>query len=394
MNKLIKLYKDSLRANWREQHYFNIPELDIYKEIKETDKRFCNCFHYTSMSTFWNILQSDLLYATHVRFSNDTEEYRLGKKIIKSIISSSNEDEQDIYMICFCTKRDLLSQWRDYGRGGVCLGLDLTGEDFFTIQNNELARTELKDNNKYAIPKHGAIDKKEQIYQYAKALKVCYMGKNPNKIKNKYIKIKKMLTSSEIPQDKYLRTMIPYIKHIGFKEENEARLIFQIHEEDSMYLVNYMDKGTIKTPYIKVEFGEIVEKNQEKECVIYADHIGNFDNELNECIKWIETDCNLSIKKKNVNKHSNGQVIIGCTKKQKEVFERIDCLVSEWNYKYPTKKIRIWCRGHIPIREIMVGPSQNKEDIKEAIMHFINNVYWLKYVDVRCTKIPYRDIKN
>lgn len=392
----IERLKSDLKTYWNEQHYFNIPGMQIYTGLDDIDEKFCNCFHYTSMSTFWNIVQSDLMYATHVRFSNDNEEYKLGQSIIEEVLSHKTKETQDVYMICFCTKRDLLSQWRDYGRGGVCLGMDLTGEEFYTIQNNNLARglNEKDNSNKYKIPSHGAIEEKEHVYQYAKALKVYYIGKNHSGIEKKYKKINKMLTSSEIPKDKYMRTMIPYIKHSGFKEEKEARLIFQVSPDDSIYQINYMESSSIKKPYIKVEFGEIAEKQQSVRCIIHADHIEEFIDDFNDCVEWIENDCNVIIEKNIVNKHSNGQIIIGCVDKQQEIFERLDVAVSEWNYKHPDKIIKIWCKGHIPIREIMVGPCQNREDIKEAIMHYVSNVFWLKYVNVKCTKIPYRDNKN
>ena len=390
--KSLNTYKSDLMATWNQQHYFNIPGMKIYKKIGDIDRKFCNCFHYTSMTTFWNIIQSDIMYATHVRFSNDNEEYRLGESIIEKVISYTNENIQDVYMICFCTQRDLLSQWRDYGRGGVCLGMDLSNEDFYTIQNNET--TLIKYDNKYEIPEHGAVTGKELVYKYAKALKVNYVDNDYSKISKKYKKIKKMLTSSEVPKDKYMRTMIPYIKHIGFKEEKEARLIFQISPDDSMFQVNYMQNGSFKKPYIKVEFGEIAEKKQKKKCIIYADHIQDFIDDFNECVDWIEKDCNIVIEKQIVNEHSNGQIIIGCSENQQEIFERLDFVVDEWNYKNPGKKIKIWCKGHIPIREIMVGPWQNRDDVREAIMHYTNNIFWLKYVDVRCTEIPYRENKK
>lgn len=391
-----KMEREGLKVDWETQHYMDLPEMKIYEAVEEADSRFCNCFHYTSMEKFWSMVGSDLMYARNVCFSNDSEEYKLGKRIIDKLLKFSNEENQDLYMICFCTERDLLSQWREYGKGGVCLGFDLSGEDYYTILNN--AQTEKKNTGnsafkgfeKYAIPEHAGYGESKCIYLYAKLLKVFYIGKKYKKIKKKYKMIDQRLVSSELHRDKYMRYMIPYIKHEGFREEAEARLVFNIEPENMEYQVNYLEEDGIKKPYIKVEFGEIEEK-QADDCEIIADHIEEFSAEFGREIQKINKILNINISVRTVNKHSRGQIIIGCSAKQKEIFERIDHLVQSWNFKKTDKKIKVWCKGHLPIREITIGPSLNKKEIKEGILHYIQNVYWLKYVDVRCTDIPYRD---
>lgn len=390
-----KSEKIELRKEWETYHYFNFDK-PIYEKQEETDESFCNCFHYTSLETFWNMVESDLMFARNVCFSNDSEEYKLGKKIVDSIFPSSNDEEQDLYMICFCLERDKLSQWREYARNGVCLGFDTTIEDYYTILNNK--QTELKNKNsgilngyeRYGIPEHAGCREVKGVYRYAKLLKVFYVHKSRRDIEEKFEYVKGILTSSESPKDKYSHHMIPYIKHEGFHEENEARLVFKIDSRDSEYQVNYLNEGGMKKPYIKVEFGEIEEKKG-YECEIIFDHIEEIDTKLIECIEELQKVYNIKISTKSVVKHINRQIIIGCCEKQKEIFEKLDKIVSNWNRKHGDSKIIIWCKGHLPIREITVGPSHNKEEIKESIQHFINNVYWLKYVDVQCTDIPYRE---
>ena len=391
--------KNNLRKDWEAQHYMDLPEMKIYEAVGEADKNFCNCFHYTSMETFWNMINSDLMYARNVRFSNDSEEYKLGKKVIDKLLKFPNEEEQDLYMICFCTQRDLLSQWREYGKNGVCLGFDLSGEDYYTIMNNKQTEEQNSINmtyvgyEKYAIPEHAGFGLSKCVYLYAKPLKVFYIGKKHKIMKEKYKIINERLVDSELPKDKYMHYMIPYIKHEGFREEAEARLVFKIEPENMEYQTNYLIEGGIKKPYIKVEFGEIEEKRKEN-CEIIADHIEDIGNQFGKSIKKIEKRLNISISVTSVNKHSQGQIIIGCSKNQKEIFEIIDDLVRPWNYVNPDKRIKVWCKGHLPIREITIGPNPNKKEVKEGILHYIKNIYWLKYVDVKCTNIPYREKRN
>lgn len=320
----------------------------------------------------------------------------LGKKIIDKILGFPNEEDRDLYMVCFCTEKDLLSQWREYAKGGVCLGFDLSEEDYYTILNNtktekgNIESHEFVEFEKYAVPSHGGISASKWVYAYTRLLKVFYIGKKYKGIQKKYKVIDKRLVGSEIPRDKYMHYMIPYIKHKGFSEENEARLVFEINPDNMEYQINYLEEAGIKKPYIKVEFGEIEAKKKDS-CKIIVDHIEDFDGEFRNALKLIQEDAGVEISTEVVNKHSRGQIIIGCCNKQKEIFERIDAIVQPWNFTNPEKKIKVWCKGHLPIREIIVGPNLNKEEIREGILHYIQNIYWLKYADVKCTEIPYRE---
>lgn len=392
-----RVENSSIKENWEMQHYINFPEKKIYEIVEKNGTSFCDCYHYTTMDTFWNMIKSDLMYARHVRFSNDSKEYKLGEKIIDQILEYKNEENWDFYMICFCTKRDLLSQWREYAKGGVCLGFDLSDEEFYSILCNEETQKLNEKNSvakelvKYTIPQHGGNDEKKCVYNYAKLLKVFYVGKKYKKIRKKYKLIKDMVEVDM--RDKYMHYMIPYIKHKGFKEEEEARLVFSVEYDDAEYQVNYLEEGGIKKPYIKVEFGQVEEKNRE-DCTITVDHIGDFNIKFNKEISQIEKEESVSISVHTINKHNNGQIIIGCCKKQKEIFERIDYWLQEWNFKHPEHQISMWCKGHLPIREITIGPCLNIKAVQEGIQHYIDNIYWLKYAKVRCSSIPYREKRD
>ena len=54
-------------------------------------------------------------------------------------------------------------------------------------------------------------------------------------------------------------------------------------------------------------------------------------------------------------------------------------------------KAKIWCDGHLPIRQIIVGPSKDAELMKESIIQYKNNKYWMKSIEVKVSEIPYRD---
>ena len=51
---------------------------------------------------------------------------------------------------------------------------------------------------------------------------------------------------------------------------------------------------------------------------------------------------------------------------------------------------KIWCDGHLPIRRIVVGPSQDAELMKNSIKEYLKTKYWTKDIEVEVSKIPLR----
>ena len=391
-------YEDC-KKQWEEAHFIDYPEKKIYIPVETDGRKMCNCYHYTTLNNFWNMVNSDVLYARHVRFSNDSEEYRIGQKIIEKILNIEDEEQPDFYMLCFCRKDNLLSQWREYAKGGVCLGFDLEEEEYYTIlSNSETVENSVNSGKtlseaRYLVPETAESIEKKYNYAYAKPLKVFYVGKKDKKIKKLYEKARQIYgDNKEAPTDKNMRLLIPYIKHKGFKEEEEARLIFQPLPYAHKFQVNYMDDNGVKKPYIKVEFGIAEEKNSDI-CTIVFDHAEDFQSDYNNELGDLEKRLGggIQIRNKEVNRHNRGQVIIGCCSRQKEIFDHIDYIARQWNYIHPDKMVKIWCKGHLPIREITIGPCLNKEEVAESIAHYIRNIYWLKYAEIKCCGIPYRD---
>lgn len=103
-------------------------------------------YHYTTIETFVNIMDDGELWASHIRYLNDTSEQRLMwnhvRARIKSRLNEATENdserllqfqslasspvEMDIYLLCFSMDGgDRLSQWRGYGgSAGVAIGFD------------------------------------------------------------------------------------------------------------------------------------------------------------------------------------------------------------------------------------------------------------------------------
>ena len=116
-------------------------------------------YHYAGLETAWKILESDVFLARNIRFSNDSEEYKRGGKIVKEYVQEQMVDGQKCkeleekmyrgiqmyYMVCFCEDGNLLSQWRGYAKDGVSFGMDFLEEQaenaqMFTVLNSSKNR--------------------------------------------------------------------------------------------------------------------------------------------------------------------------------------------------------------------------------------------------------------
>src|SRR5215216_2159961 len=98
-------------------------------------------YHYTNAAGLLGIVKEQALWATHIQFLNDGEELIYAARQISEYarsraegdasyrgqrlraIADGVEDHADgrygeVFVSCFCSEPDLLSQWRSYGRDG------------------------------------------------------------------------------------------------------------------------------------------------------------------------------------------------------------------------------------------------------------------------------------
>jgi hypothetical protein len=98
-------------------------------------------FHYTSLSGLYGIVQSGEMWATHIKFLNDSDELIHGRELLRRAIlgqlqqrpdydklsvlveQTMGQFEMNVFVACFSRLRDDLSQWRGYGgECGVSIG--------------------------------------------------------------------------------------------------------------------------------------------------------------------------------------------------------------------------------------------------------------------------------
>lgn len=378
-------------------------------------------YHYASIETIWKILEGDSFLARNIRFSNDSEEYRLGERKIRECTKDLFADEEKknkfeiklqqkmgmFYMICFCRKGDLLSQWRGYARDGASLGMDFLEEaglpqehtEIFTVINNEMNQ----ESDRYKLDN-----------EYVRFVEMPYQVFYVDGKEDKASELETVVHSfdDEDSRPNMLLNLIPFIKDVGFKEETEYRILFDISDLGGTEAQNrkimsrkiqYTEKDSCKLPNILVEVGDSAKKengvaevilgneirNRAKQRGLADDAIDGIYEEIKEEITKASKpgkgktcpDC----KQSEVKKH----IYIGEGNNQEDIMVCIEDVLQKHDFPIDCESgIKIWCRGHLPIREVIVGPGEKKEKLKESLKHYMQNVYWLRYVDVKDSDIP------
>ena len=404
---------------------------------EQRGKNDCYVYQYRTLDGFWRILESDSLWATHVRFSNDHAEQRIGTEYFESLLQQaraqqawtledgvpSGENSSDLlpgdcYILCFCKNGDKLSQWRAYSaQGGVAIGFDLSNIRPFSILHRE------------------KTDKGDDAYHVV--LNDCREVKyvTDPKTDTPFRKLIGEYDSSLIR--KLSKTLIPFIKHSGFSEEEEFRLLFDNDNGAFAKAIHYRMVNEWKIPFIKVYAGDAGLRQSDvvvrvalgpKDTYDGLDELkdriqngilglgGQFVDCFNDSIRNRRhcLGCTIRYRETHGGKYLAGHsvpcswyanqsrsrhwvdgrtcgIYISQGERQREIYEAVKEAVVPFRKKTEAGIVpKIWCDGHLPIRKLVVGPSRNQADLMESIRHYCDNTWWLNDVEVVCSSIPYR----
>lgn len=234
-------------------------------------------FYYTSTNTMRYVLTEKNIYATNIRYMNDSEEYINGlkelqelskkedvikgwikkrnceknlAKIMKDTFSKDNlqenEKNMEYYSISFCKKNDLLSQWAIYAKeSGVSIKMNFeeTPYIFFTkcIGGHDAERAEWK-----LLP--------QEVYYFTEAS----MGDKPDEYKATAYKIldqlyeKNPMDHEEGMQERW-RYISTFVKRYDFYQEEECRLVFEPNESVYLPQVEYRHDKKVLKPYLDIK---------------------------------------------------------------------------------------------------------------------------------------------
>jgi hypothetical protein len=337
--ELRKFLKDNSKSFWsggKKLDNYNIPQL----------------YHYTSLPILFDILESDSLWLSGLRFSNDsTEEKLLGDRL------DDHNYHGDNFVFCVADEHDLLSQWRGYClNGGASIGLDIGREHKYSVLYDDFDITK----------KHIDID--------SIALPVLYLPNiSDNIIENVDLIIRtiknKLKGYSPNTSTLCLNNFVPYIKHNSFSEEKEWRLLISNTNGELSKCVRFrrLKNGT-KIPYIVVKCGCVDESHE----------------------------CNLELSEEKIKEIINSRkfpksIFIPSCDNQNELCNLVRKHIREDKNLIKKMKgnIRVFCEGHLPIKSITIAPMFDQNRVKEQVSRFCQSKYWLRDVDIRVSTIPY-----
>ena len=178
-------------------------------------------YHYCTIETFFNIMQTQKLWLSDIEKSNDYMEIKWGRqqtaRIIKKLFEKEKKtilSELDIsvydydrktYAICFSEKKDMLSQWRGYGDNGAGISIGFNKEKLDTID----------EYNSIGVAFKKVLYKKEEQEKFI------------NKKISESMSCLKKKNRSELSVifDKNNYLIYPFMKKDSFLEEKEWRII-------------------------------------------------------------------------------------------------------------------------------------------------------------------------
>ena len=165
-------------------------------------------YYYTTTDTLRYILENGDIFATNIRYMNDSEEYFNGLKELHRLINEEdlvkkwlterkpdnltyealrsaftkealqkNMDDADFYSISFCQKNDLLSQWAIYSReSGVSIKMN------YDRNNYSFVTESIEKQSSGNIQEHGSVNTDKQNTAKPEAKARFQQGILPRKV--------------------------------------------------------------------------------------------------------------------------------------------------------------------------------------------------------------------
>lgn len=321
---------------------------DIIKTIEkkyasDVQNDYSSFWHYTSLPVLFNILEGNEFWASNVRFSNDSMEEKM--------LELENLDLRDDYILCFCEKGDMLSQWRGYcHNGGAAIKLH-----FIFPQSYSILYSDFDTSGKYIVYENTPIP-------------VVYLDPKVPAISRKR-DIEKVIKHSGYDADIKAEDILPYMKNGYFFEEKESRFVFSNINGSLSKCIRFrtLEDG-VKVPYIVIKHGVIGKmKGNSATDVTKFDDAFIADAINNKLPIWIEEG----------------------TDQEEKYYETIRRIEEYRKRNNEYKTVNVFCKGKLPIEEIVVAPTYARERKAEQIKRFCMSKYWLRKVKVRVSEIPY-----
>jgi hypothetical protein len=215
-------------------------------------------YHYTGSAGLIGIVQSGKLWATDYRHLNDRKEYRIGAKLLEDELGSNRledkhrrafdrlvaETQKTCYVLSFSEMGDQLSQWRAYSPGGngYALGFQQSNPLFASAKQHSfnLARC--------------AYDPREQrnLCRYlVESFRDGMITKQSWWPSQNDVSSRLRVFFTRYQWNLALALVMSALKHHGFEEEREWRLVSQ-YPEQALYGIAFRSGRFGVTPYFEL----------------------------------------------------------------------------------------------------------------------------------------------
>lgn len=233
-------------------------------------------YYYTTAETMQFIMKNGDIFATHVNYLNDSEEYINGLRELRELLKRGDlanniyneaakvlsdavyydaiNNVPQIYSISFSEAPDLLSQWYMYsGESGVSLKFDFPDAEMtFQVKMKSMEEHDSSLNKKRNINSkikkvHYFTQIGMEIEEYKKEINEIF--KTIEEYKNE----KGISGDIEGNIVKIWKEIAPYIKNYEFHQEQESRLIFNADvSENNGDLIEYRNGKGVLVPYLDI----------------------------------------------------------------------------------------------------------------------------------------------
>lgn len=224
-------------------------------------------YHYTTAEGLEGILKSERIWATNIRYLNDSSEHKYAFKLAVDAINccmgdnvelnkfleevlqyiEALENRLDTYITCFCEKGDLLSQWRNYAANGQGFSIGFAPEAFRDLDRKWMSfkMTYNEANHKKTIQE---LFEKVLLLKDAVPVKNIATGRNIDFCK------------PELFSKTILCGFLLSYKHPAFSEEAERRIIRLGHpaDNDLKASLNFRKLNGLLIPYTEVKLKPII----------------------------------------------------------------------------------------------------------------------------------------
>jgi hypothetical protein len=215
-------------------------------------------YHYTGAVGLLGIIQNRTLWATDYQHLNDRKEYRIGAKLLQDELGRCRleekqrrsferlvaETQRSCYVLSFSEMGDQLSQWRAYcpGGNGYSLGFQQSNALFASAKQHHfnLVRCEYDVQEQRKLCRYLV-----ESFLDGMVTKQSWWSENkdvPSRVRAFFARYQWNLA---------LALVMSALKHHGFEEEKEWRLVSQ-YPDEALYGVSFRFGRFGVTPYFEL----------------------------------------------------------------------------------------------------------------------------------------------